>query len=43
MKKNIESIIVPRSIAVLGATNRPGSVVFLAVKNSKGVKKWTVK
>ncbi len=31
--KNIESIINPKSIAVVGATNRPGSVGLATFKN----------
>ena len=33
MPKNIESIISPRSIAVIGATNRPGSVGLSVFRN----------
>ena len=33
MAKNIESIINPRSIAVVGATNRPGSVGLVVFRN----------
>ena len=36
MKKNIESIIDPRSIAVVGATNRPGSVGLAVFRNLLG-------
>ncbi|MHC4130731.1 MAG: acetate--CoA ligase alpha subunit [Planctomycetota bacterium] len=33
MKKDIESIMAPRSIAVVGATNRPGSVGLAVFRN----------
>jgi acetyl coenzyme A synthetase (ADP forming)-like protein len=33
MKKDIESVMAPRSIAVVGATNRPGSVGLAVFRN----------
>src|SRR4030042_237896 len=33
MKKDIESVMAPKSIAVVGATNRPGSVGLAVFRN----------